>query len=86
MPYRFARAAPATPLAMMGLPKFTVGQRVEFAPGPLNPKSAAPKSFTILRVLPAEGTRRTYRIKGDTENFERVAEEVQLAEVGAELH
>ena len=81
MPYRFARALPATAAALAGLPRFSVGQRVAFAPGPLNPKSAAPNSFTVIRVLPTEGTRRTYRIKGDTENFERVAEEVQLAEV-----
>ena len=81
MPYRFARALPATAAALAGLPRFSVGQRVEFAPGPLNPKSAAPKNFTVVRVLPTEGTRRTYRIKGDGENFERVAEEVQLAEL-----
>ena len=45
------------------------------------PRTGPPSSFTVVRVLPTEGTRRTYRIKGDTENFERVAEEVQLAEV-----
>lgn len=81
MPYRFARPVPPSAALRAGLPKFSVGQKVGFAAAPLNPKAEAPTSFTVIRVLPMEGARRSYRIKGDTETFERVAEEVQLAEL-----
>jgi hypothetical protein len=68
-------AQPRTPAAS----KFAVGQRVDFTPGSLNPRTPASARFTIVRVLPGNGVRHSYRIKSDAETFERVAEENQLA-------
>ncbi len=59
--------------------KFTVGQRVAYTPSAMNPRTAAASRFTVVRVLPGDGTRHAYRIKSDGENYERVAEENQLA-------
>ncbi|MDX2233724.1 MAG: hypothetical protein NW200_04425 [Hyphomonadaceae bacterium] len=59
--------------------KFVVGQRVAFTPSAMNPRTAAAARFTVVRVLPGDGARHAYRIKSDAENYERVAEENQLA-------
>ena len=69
---RPARAGPRPPA------KFVVGQRVLFTPATLNPRVAAGAHFTIVRVLPGDAGRPSYRIKGDGESHERIAEEIQL--------
>lgn len=58
--------------------RFVVGQRVEFSPGSIA-RAPASARFTVMRVLPVDGGRRSYRIKSDLESFERVALEGQLA-------
>ena len=59
--------------------KFVVGQRVEFSPGSFSPRTPVSSRFTVMRVLPVDDGRRSYRIKSDSETFERVAQEGQLA-------
>lgn len=57
--------------------KFKIGQMVEFSPGrAMIPVSS--REYTILRLLPLEGTERKYRIKTLAEQFERIAKESEL--------
>jgi hypothetical protein len=56
--------------------KFGAGQRVSVArSGALAAPSGA---YTIVRVLPKEGGPRQYQVRGDTENFDRIMDEVRL--------
>ena len=50
--------------------RFKVGQRVSL--------SMAPGRYTITRLMPPVLGVVSYRIKGDTENYERAANEGQL--------
>ena len=50
--------------------RFTIGQRVSL--------SNAPGQFTVTRLMPPVLGVVSYRIKGDTENYERAANEGQL--------
>jgi hypothetical protein len=57
--------------------RFTRGDRVRYVPSRANPPKTQSISYTIVAVVP--GSRFTsYRIKGDTEPYERVAGEPQL--------
>jgi hypothetical protein len=57
--------------------KFKVGQNVYFQSGKIG--MPAPSSrYKIVRQLPHEGGERTYRIKTDSERFERVARESEI--------
>jgi hypothetical protein len=57
--------------------KFKVGQNVYFQSGKFG--VPAPSSrYKIIRQLPQEGGERTYRIKTDSEQFERVARESEI--------
>lgn len=57
--------------------KFRVGELVDYNPGRLAVQPSA-RQYTILRLLPAEGSDFLYRIKSSTEAFERVAKEHEL--------
>lgn len=59
-------------------PRFSVGQRVRFLPKISNPNQPYVARYTVLRVMPTSGLEVTYRIKGDGESHERVAEQTQL--------
>ena len=59
--------------------KYTAGQNVFFEPA--YGKAAARGQYTVVRTLPVENDSRvSYRIKSETENFERIAEEHQLSD------
>lgn len=58
--------------------RFRVGQMVHYNAGRLgNPASA--RAYSIVRLLPPEGTELLYRIKATSEVYERVAKESELA-------
>jgi hypothetical protein len=62
----------------MSLAKYKAGQVVEFSPGrAMIPVTS--REYTILRLLPLEGTEHKYRIKTLAEQFERIAKESELA-------
>jgi hypothetical protein len=61
----------------LAIPKFKVGQTVDFSPS-LRGLGASARLYTITRVLPTEGRERLYRIKTTAEAFERVARESEL--------
>jgi hypothetical protein len=57
--------------------KFAVGQIVAFERG--NGDSHVPAGeFTILRVMPAEDSGRSYRVRGQQDGHERVLPETQM--------
>lgn len=70
----------------MALPKFSAGQRVSVS---RSLRVASPAGFfSIVRPLPeAQNGRVQYRVKSETEAFERIVDEANLqpAEVSAEL-
>jgi hypothetical protein len=58
--------------------KFSVGQQVQFLPGPFDhgvPRGA----YTVERLLPSETPDLQYRIKHANDGHERVVRESQLA-------
>jgi len=58
--------------------RFSAGQNVYFNPPFV--AAAARGKYKIVRPLPIENDNKvTYRIKSQTENFERIAEEHQLS-------
>jgi len=57
--------------------KFRVGELVDYNPGRLTVQPSA-RRYTILRLLPPEGSDLLYRIKASSEAFERVAKEREL--------
>ncbi|MGE0626539.1 MAG: hypothetical protein AB7O43_01845 [Hyphomicrobiaceae bacterium] len=62
--------------------KFRIGQAVEFAPSPrLMP--ASPRTYTVVRLLPTGTDGCMYRIKCESEPFERVARERELTAIAA---
>jgi hypothetical protein len=61
----------------MSMHKFKVGQLVHFNPG-RSAMSASSREYKVVRLLPAEDSEFTYRIKSSAESFERVAREGQL--------
>ncbi|MBL8551803.1 MAG: hypothetical protein JNJ73_17585 [Hyphomonadaceae bacterium] len=68
-----ARAAEEAPSPS----RFARGDRVRYVPSRANPPKTQSIAYTIMAVVP--GSRFTsYRIKGDTEPYERVAGEPQL--------
>jgi len=57
--------------------KFTVGQDVEFQPGPFDGNT--PRGiYTITRALPGDDLHRTYRARSTKDGIERVFREGQL--------
>ena len=61
--------------------KFTVGQLVNFTSSDL--QSTHPEIFVIIRLVMDDATDPRYRIKSNTENFERVVRESELMLAGA---
>jgi hypothetical protein len=59
--------------------RFVAGQHVLYAPSNMNPRVTAGAHFTVVRVLPGDLGRPSYRIKSMTESYERIAEEDQLS-------
>jgi hypothetical protein len=59
--------------------KFKVGQMVDYSPSRLD-APASSSAYKIIRLLPAEGGDRQYRIKSVAEPYERIARESQLKE------
>ncbi len=57
--------------------KFRIGQTVAFAQSHIGTMPPA-RSYTIMRLMPAEGHEKLYRIKAVAEVFERVARESEL--------
>jgi hypothetical protein len=64
---------------LMALPRFSTGQRVSIAsaPRPLAPGGA----YSIVRKLPSSDGVARYRVKADSEPFERIIEEARLEEL-----
>ena len=61
----------------MAMHKFGVGQAVQFSPDRRDDRSAR-GSYTVVRLLPEEGSTPQYRIKSKTDGHERVVREDQL--------
>jgi hypothetical protein len=57
--------------------KFKVGEMVDFYPSQRGVAASA-RAYKILRLVPADGGGRLYRIKTSVEAFERVARESEL--------
>ena len=57
--------------------KFAAGQSVRFSPHRYEDNSAR-GLYTIVRLLPEEGSTPQYRIKSKTDGHERVVRETQL--------
>ncbi|MBY0569477.1 MAG: hypothetical protein K2P70_19365 [Hyphomonadaceae bacterium] len=62
----------------MAQTKFSAGQRVLAARGGVG---APAGHFQIVSVLPRDAGAQRYRVRGETENFERVIDEVRLEAV-----
>ena len=61
----------------MAIHKYTIGQAVLFSPDRRYDSSARGR-YTIVRLLPEEGSTPQYRIKSKTTSTERVVLETQL--------
>ena len=61
----------------MPLPSFAVGQTIEFDPGKFD-GTAARGTYTVVRLLPNDGSDREYRVKNVRDGHERVVRESQL--------
>ena len=59
-----------------GVHKFTVGQLVNFTSN--DSQSTHPEIFVIIRLVVDDDADPRYRIKNNTENFERVVHESEL--------
>lgn len=57
---------------------FKIGQTVGFQPGRLSMPASA-NDYKIVKLLPAEGVDNLYRIKTESEPFERIAKERELS-------
>jgi hypothetical protein len=62
----------------MATHRFAAGQNVRFSPH-RNEDSTARGMYTIVRLLPEEGSTPQYRIKAKTDGRERVVREDQLS-------
>ena len=57
--------------------KYKIGQAVDLRPGRWG-LPASSREYKIVRLLPTEGGERMYRVKSETETFERIAKESEL--------
>ena len=60
----------------MAQPRFSAGERVSLTQSRL--LGAPGGIYRIVRVLPHEAGPQQYRVKNETENFERVVEEARI--------
>ncbi|MBC7768629.1 MAG: hypothetical protein H7124_07560 [Phycisphaerales bacterium] len=68
----------------MNSPKFNEGQRVAVL---RTSAAGAPNGvYRVITALPKEGGPRQYRVRSETENFDRVLSEVRLEAVSHEEH
>lgn len=58
--------------------KYTVGQQVEFLPGPLD-KNVTRGIYTVQRLMPSDTGIVQYRVKHISDTHERVVNEGQLS-------
>lgn len=58
--------------------RYRVGQAVQFVPGRGTLQSAR-GNYTVVRLLPLEGSSPQYRIKNKTDGHERMVHEAELA-------
>lgn len=68
----------------MQIRKFFNGERVRLLPDMRVIKSRHDDIYTIIRAMPEEGPINRYRIKHESDPFERVVNELQIASI-AEL-
>ena len=61
----------------MPLHSFSVGQTIEFDPGKFDPNGGR-GTYTVVRLLPNDGSDREYRVKNVRDGDERVGRESQL--------
>lgn len=59
--------------------RFSVGQTARLLQSVLNRSKSI--SCEILQVMPVEGAGFQYRVRGENERFERIAQEHELAEI-----
>jgi hypothetical protein len=64
---------------LMENPRFSVGQTVRLLQSVVNRGKSI--SCEILQIMPFEGTCFQYRVRGEHERFERIAQEHELAEI-----
>lgn len=60
--------------------RFSAGQSLHLLKDLRLPKGRAEGLYTVVRVMPSEGRELRYRIKHDSEAFDRIVTESQLAE------
>jgi hypothetical protein len=60
-------------------PRFSVGQTARLLQSVVNRGKSI--SCEILQIMPCEGICFQYRVKGEHERFERIAQEHELAEI-----
>ena len=68
---------------LMENPRFRVGQTARLLQSMINRGKSI--SCEILQIMPYEGMCFQYRVKGEHERFERIAQEHELAEI-VKLH
>jgi hypothetical protein len=61
----------------MSLHSFAVGQSIEFVPGKFD-GAAQRGTYTVVRLLPNDGSDREYRVKNALDSHERVVRESQM--------
>jgi hypothetical protein len=61
----------------MPLHSFAVGQTIEFNPGKFD-GTGGHGTYTVVRLLPNDGSDREYRVKNVRDGHERVVRESQL--------
>jgi hypothetical protein len=64
----------------MAAARFSAGQSLHLLKDLRLPKGRAEGLYTVVRVMPNEGRELCYRIKHDSEAFDRIVTESQLAE------
>jgi hypothetical protein len=63
--------------------KFFDGERVRLLPDMRAIKSRHDDIYTVVRAMPEEGPINRYRIKHDSDPFERVVNELQIASISS---
>lgn len=71
---------PAPARGVMAAARFSAGQSLHLLKDLRLPKARADGLYTVVRVMPNEGRELSYRIKHDSEAFDRIVTESQLAE------
>jgi hypothetical protein len=67
----------------MQFKKFFDGERVRLLPDARAIKMRHDDIYTVVRAMPEEGPVNRYRIKHDSDPFERVVSELQIASIAS---